>query len=117
MAPPSVLQVLEATSLQNQSKLLDSKNSRKERKEEQIVQYVYFGKTELKALIVGLITGALYGVLNLPIPAPNVLGGNLAILFTFIGLLIVGLWRHEMKLGRPPSTSGTARSDTTAGTP
>lgn len=77
------------------------------------MQYVYFGKTELKAAIVGLITGALYGVLNLPIPAPNVLGGNLAILFTFIGLLIVGLWRHEMKLGRPPSIDSTTASGST----
>lgn len=81
------------------------------------MQYVYFGKTELKALIVGLITGALYGVLNLPIPAPNVLGGNLAILFTFIGLLIVGLWRHEMKLGRPPTKAGTNVSSNRAKNP
>jgi len=40
--------------------------------------------------------------LNLPIPAPNVLGGNLAILFTFTGLVIVGLIRGEVKFGRPP---------------
>ncbi|PSR21044.1 MAG: XapX domain-containing protein [Sulfobacillus acidophilus] len=79
------------------------------------MQYVYFGKTELKALIVGLITGALYGVLNLPIPAPNVLGGNLAILFTFIGLVIVGLWRHEIKLGRPPSANAKTDSNISSG--
>lgn len=64
--------------------------------------YVYVGKTEIKALIVGLVTGALYGSLNLPIPAPGVLGGNLAVLFTFIGLVIVGLLRREMALGKPP---------------
>lgn len=72
------------------------------RKEVETVNYIYIGKTEIKALIVGLITGALYGALNLPIPAPNVLGGNLAILFTFVGLVIVGLIRHEVTLGRPP---------------
>lgn len=65
--------------------------------------YVYVGRTEIKALIVGLVTGALYGILKLPIPAPNVLGGNLAILFTFIGLVIIGLLRHELALGRPPA--------------
>ena len=70
------------------------------------MQYVYVGKTEIKALIVGLVTGALYGALNLPIPAPNVLGGNLAILFTFVGLVIVGMIRREIKLGRPPLLSG-----------
>lgn len=65
-------------------------------------EYVYVGQTELKALTVGLVTGALYGALDLPIPAPNVLGGNLAILFTFVGLLIIGLMRGEMAIGRPP---------------
>lgn len=71
-------------------------------------EYVYVGKTEIKALIVGLVTGVLYGALSLPIPAPNVLGGNLAILFTFIGLLIVGLMRHEMVIGRPPKSADDA---------
>lgn len=65
------------------------------------MQYVYIGKTEIKALIVGLVTGIIYGSLNLPIPAPNVLGGNLAILFTFVGMLIVGLLRREIKFGLP----------------
>lgn len=69
------------------------------------LQYVYVGPTEVKALIVGLVTGVLYGALNLPIPAPGVLGGNLAILFTFIGLVIVGVIRHEMVIGRPPRSS------------
>lgn len=66
------------------------------------MNYVYIGKTEILALVVGLITGAIYGGLNLPIPAPNVLGGNLAILFTFVGLVIVGLIRGEVKFGPPP---------------
>lgn len=65
------------------------------------MEYIYIGQTELKALTVGLVTGIIYGMLNLPIPAPNVLGGNLAILFTFIGFVTVGLIRGEMKFGRP----------------
>ena len=68
-----------------------------------MVHYVYIGRTELKALAVGLVTGMLYGLLKLPIPAPNVLGGNLAILFTFVGLVIVGMVRKEIVLGRPPT--------------
>lgn len=75
--------------------------------------YIYVGTTEIKALIVGLVTGALYGVLNLPIPAPNVLGGNLAILFTFVGLVIIGLIRHEMALGRPPTEGPSSRQRAT----
>lgn len=67
-------------------------------------QYVYIGPTEIRALIVGLVTGLIYGALNLPIPAPGVLGGNLAILFTFIGLVIVGMVRGEIALGRPPKS-------------
>jgi len=73
--------------------------------------YVYVGRTEIKALIVGLVTGVLYGALNLPIPAPNVLGGNLAILFTFVGLVIIGLFRHEMTLGRPPAGGDPLKND------
>lgn len=65
------------------------------------MQYIYVGTTELKALAVGLTTGLVYGALNLPIPAPGVLGGNIAILFTFIGLVTVGLLRHEIVIGRP----------------
>lgn len=69
-------------------------------------QYVFIGKVEIEALIVGLITGLIYGGLNLPIPAPPVLGGNLAILFTFVGLIIVGLARHEVAFGHPPASGG-----------
>lgn len=65
--------------------------------------YIYVGKTELVALFVGLITGFVYSLLNLPIPAPPVLGGILAIIFTFIGLIIVQLFRHEASFGRPPA--------------
>jgi len=72
------------------------------------VQYVYWGRTETKALIVGLVTGGIYGALNLPIPAPGVLGGNLAILFTFIGLVLVGMLRGELALGKPPKTTEVA---------
>lgn len=67
--------------------------------------HIFVGRTEIKALAVGLATGALYGALQLPIPAPNVLGGNLAILFTFIGLVTVGLFRREIAFGRPGKRS------------
>ena len=72
------------------------------------MQYIYVGSTEIKALVVGLTTGVIYGALNLPIPAPAVLGGNIAILFTFIGLVIVGMLRREIAIGRPPSTDPDA---------
>lgn len=51
------------------------------------------GAVEIQASIVGLITGILYTWLRLPIPAPNVLGGILAIWGTFIGLVIVQAFR------------------------
>lgn len=70
------------------------------------MQYIYVGSTEIKALVVGLTTGIIYGALDLPIPAPAVLGGNIAILFTFVGLVIVGMLRREIAIGRPPSTDG-----------
>ncbi|MDP9377204.1 MAG: DUF1427 family protein [Actinomycetota bacterium] len=66
-------------------------------------QYIYVGKTELVALVVGLVTGFLYSLLNLPIPAPPVLGGILAIIFTYIGLVIVQIMRKEASFGRPPT--------------
>lgn len=66
------------------------------------MHYIYIGKTEVLALIVGLVTGAIYGLLNLPIPAPPVLGGAIAVTFTFIGLAIVQMLRGEAKFGRPP---------------
>lgn len=78
------------------------------------MHYVYIGRNELVALIVGLVTGTLYSWLNLPIPAPNVLGGIFAILFTYLGYLIVNAWRRSVTLGRPPaegaSESLSARS-------
>ncbi|VVE60354.1 XapX domain-containing protein [Pandoraea captiosa] len=69
------------------------------------MQYVYVGRNELVALIVGLVTGTLYSWLNLPIPAPNVLGGIFAIIFTFLGYLIVNAWRRSVTFGRPPADS------------
>ncbi|MDP9400019.1 MAG: DUF1427 family protein, partial [Actinomycetota bacterium] len=57
------------------------------------MQYVYVGRTEILAGVVGLVTGFIYSLLDLPIPAPNVLGGILAIIFTFVGLLIVQVVR------------------------
>lgn len=65
------------------------------------MEYVYVGRNELVALVVGLVTGALYTWLNLPIPAPNVLGGILAIIFTFIGYLIVQKIRGVITFGAP----------------
>ena len=65
-------------------------------------QHIYVGKTEILALGVGLITGSIYSWLELPIPAPNVLGGILAIIFTYIGLVIVQLLRKEASFGAPP---------------
>ena len=48
-----------------------------------------FETIEFQASLVGLVTGILYSWLRLPIPAPNVLGGILAIWGTYIGLVIV----------------------------
>ena len=67
------------------------------------MQYVYIGRNELVALIVGLVTGTLYSWLNLPIPAPNVVGGICAILFTYTGYLLVHAWRKTIAFGPPPS--------------
>lgn len=44
--------------------------------------------TDIEASIVGLVTGLIYTAVRAPIPAPNVLGGILAIWGTFAGLLI-----------------------------
>lgn len=66
-------------------------------------QYIYVGRTEIVALAVGLVTGFLYSLLNLPIPAPPVLGGILAIIFTYIGLVIVQMMRNEASFGHPPA--------------
>ncbi len=64
-------------------------------------EHVYVGRNEIVALIVGLVTGTLYSFLNLPIPAPNVLGGICAIIFTYIGYLIVQIIRKAVVFGRP----------------
>ena len=69
------------------------------------MEYLYVGRNELVALVVGLVTGFLYSLLNLPIPAPNVLGGILAIIFTFAGYVIVKLVRKQITFGRPESHS------------
>jgi XapX domain-containing protein len=66
-------------------------------------QYIYIGRTEITALVVGLVTGFIYSLLDLPIPAPNVLGGILAIIFTYIGLVIVQMVRKEATFGPPPT--------------
>jgi len=67
-------------------------------------EYVYIGRTEIVATIVGLVTGALYSWLNLPIPAPNVFGGILAIIFTFIGYVIIQKARGVLAFGPPPKS-------------
>lgn len=53
----------------------------------------------LKASVVGLVTGIIYGGLRLPIPAPNVLGGILAIWGTFAGLVITQVIRGQVVWG------------------
>ncbi len=60
------------------------------------MDHIVMGATEISASIVGLVTGLLYGGLRLPIPAPNVLGGILAIWGTFIGLVIVQVFRGQV---------------------
>ena len=75
-------------------------------------QYIYVGRAEIVALVVGLVTGSLYSLLDLPIPAPNVLGGILAIIFTYAGLVIVQLIRKEATFGPPPA----AETDVPPGT-
>jgi XapX domain-containing protein len=42
-----------------------------------------------------LLTEFIYSLLDLPIPAPNVLGGILAIIFTYVGLVVVHMFRKE----------------------
>jgi XapX domain-containing protein len=67
------------------------------------MQYIYVGRTEITALVVGVVTGSLYSLLDLPIPAPNVLGGIMAIIFTYVGLVIVQMARKEARFGAPPA--------------
>lgn len=79
------------------------------------MQYVYIGKTELVALLVGLTTGFIYSWLRLPIPAPGVLGGIFAIIFTYIGYLIVQKIRGEIVFGKPAATDRGAAATGAAG--
>lgn len=69
------------------------------------MEYIYIGRSELVALVVGLITGFLYSLLTLPIPAPNVLGGILAIIFTYVGYVLVKLYRKQIAFGRPSTVT------------
>lgn len=55
-----------------------------------------FGTTEMLASGVGLVTGLLYTAVRAPIPAPNVLGGIMAILGTFIGFVFVAALRGQL---------------------
>jgi len=43
----------------------------------------------IKALITGLITGVIFALLRLPIPAPTALAGILGIIGIFIGYCII----------------------------
>jgi len=60
---------------------------------------IALGAVELQAAIVGLVTGLLYTAVRAPIPAPNVLGGILAIIGTFIGLVAVAAMRGQLTFG------------------
>lgn len=60
------------------------------------MNHITVGGVEVAAAGVGLVTGFLYGGLRLPIPAPNVLGGVLAIWGTFIGLCAVQLTQGQL---------------------
>lgn len=60
---------------------------------------IALGAVELQAAIVGLITGLIYTAVGAPIPAPNVLGGVLAIIGTFIGMAAVAAARGQLTLG------------------
>lgn len=43
----------------------------------------------IKSFIGGIIVGALFGVFNLPIPAPTSFGGILGIQGLFVGYMVV----------------------------
>lgn len=58
--------------------------------------HISLGLVELQASAVGLITGILYTGVNAPIPAPNVLGGILAIVGTFVGYVAVAALRNQL---------------------
>lgn len=55
-----------------------------------------FGTAEIVASAVGLVTGLIYTAVRAPIPAPNVLGGILAIIGTFIGYISVAAFRGQL---------------------
>lgn len=44
----------------------------------------------IKATAVGLVTGAVFSIFKLPIPAPPVLSGIMGIVGIFLGYLLVG---------------------------
>lgn len=60
---------------------------------------ITIGMVEIQASIVGLVTGILYTAVRAPIPAPNVLGGILAIIGTFVGLAAVAGARGMLTFG------------------
>ena len=60
---------------------------------------ITIGAVEIQAALVGLVTGLLYTAVRAPIPAPNVLGGILAIIGTFVGFAIVAAIRGQLTLG------------------
>ena len=60
------------------------------------MDHIGIGLVEIEAAGVGLFTGIVYSWLKAPIPAPNVLGGILAIWGTFAGLVIVQLFQHHV---------------------
>jgi len=60
---------------------------------------ITLGMIELQASMVGLVTGLLYTAVRAPIPAPNVLGGILAIIGTFVGFAAVAAMRGQLSFG------------------
>lgn len=60
---------------------------------------ITLGAVELQAAIVGLVTGLIYTAVRAPIPAPNVLGGILAIIGTFVGMAAVFAARGQLTFG------------------
>lgn len=66
------------------------------------IQHIHLGTTEWRSLVLGLVIGAIFGAMQLPIPVPNVVGGNLAITGVFIGMIIVGVYRNQVKFRKPP---------------
>ncbi|MDR1123208.1 MAG: DUF1427 family protein [Elusimicrobiota bacterium] len=50
-------------------------------------------KVCLLALLTGILTGGIFTLIKLPLPAPNALPGILGIVGIYIGYLAVGLFR------------------------